>query len=175
MSSHTGSAESASTEGESHAEPHAHPNYVKVWAILLVLLVVSVAGPELGIRWVTLFTAFGIAVIKAYLVAKNFMHLDVERRIVVYILTTCLALMLLFFFAVSPDVMRHIGANWENTGAQNMKRMVEEHHGTELKGHGEEPAHSAPVPGEVPAHSAPPASGEAPGHGEAPAAGAGAH
>ena len=29
---------------------HHHPNYVKIWAILVVLLGISVIGPELGIR-----------------------------------------------------------------------------------------------------------------------------
>jgi cytochrome c oxidase subunit IV len=27
-----------------HAAEHAHPNYVKIWAVLVVLLGVSVAG-----------------------------------------------------------------------------------------------------------------------------------
>ena len=53
---------------------HAHPNYVKIWAILLGLLAVSVAGPFLGIWWVTLITAFGVALVKAYLVSANFMR-----------------------------------------------------------------------------------------------------
>ena len=46
---------------------------------------VSVAGPMLGVKWLTLITAFGIAIVKAYLVAKNFMHVNVEQRFVAYI------------------------------------------------------------------------------------------
>ena len=39
-------------------EEHTHhPNYVKIWAVLLVLLIVSVIGPMFGIRVVTLITA----------------------------------------------------------------------------------------------------------------------
>jgi caa(3)-type oxidase subunit IV len=87
-------------------------NYVKVWAILLVLLAVSIAGPFLGIPIVTLITAFGIAIIKAYLVAKNFMHLNIEPRYAVYLLTTMLVFMLLFFAGTAPDVMKHEGRNW---------------------------------------------------------------
>jgi len=94
-----------------HAE-HAHPNYWKVYWWLLGLLAVSVAGPELGIPTVTLLTAFGIAIVKAYLVARNFMHLNIEPRFVTYILTTMLVFMLLFFMAVSPDVMKSTGSNW---------------------------------------------------------------
>lgn len=96
-----------------HAETHQHPNYIRIWALLLVLLVVSVAGPMLGVQWVTLVTAFGIAIVKAYLVAKNFMHVNIERRFVVYALLTVLVFMLLFFSAVAPDVMKKEGRGWE--------------------------------------------------------------
>lgn len=92
---------------------HAHPNYWKVYWWLLGLLAVSVAGPELGIPVVTLITAFGIAIVKAYMVARNFMHLNVEPRFVTYMLVTCLVFILLFFMAVSPDVMKATGTNWE--------------------------------------------------------------
>ncbi|MCH8891060.1 MAG: cytochrome C oxidase subunit IV family protein [Myxococcales bacterium] len=96
-----------------HAEHAEHDtNYVKIWAILLCLLVVSILGPFLGIKIVTLFTAFGIAFVKAYLVAKNFMHLNLEPRYVVYLLTTMLVFMLLFFAGVAPDVMKNEGSNW---------------------------------------------------------------
>jgi caa(3)-type oxidase subunit IV len=97
-----------------HAEHAEHPevNYVKIWAILLVLLAVSIAGPFLGIQLVTLLTAFGIAIVKAYLVAKNFMHLNIEPRYAVYLLVTMLVFMLLLFAGSAPDIMKHEGANW---------------------------------------------------------------
>jgi caa(3)-type oxidase subunit IV len=97
-----------------HAESaeHHEVNYVRIWQILLVLLVISVAGPFLEIQAVTLITAFGIAIVKAYLVAKNFMHLNVEPRYAVYLLLTVLTFMLLFFAGAAPDVMKHEGANW---------------------------------------------------------------
>jgi caa(3)-type oxidase subunit IV len=93
-----------------HAEHEV--NYVKIWLILLALLVVSILGPFLGIKVVTLITAFGIAIVKAYLVAKNFMHLNIEPRYVVYLLLTMLVFMLLLFAGVAPDVMKHEGTNW---------------------------------------------------------------
>jgi caa(3)-type oxidase subunit IV len=89
-----------------------HPNYYKVWGILVVLLVISVLGPLIGVQIVTLITAFGIAIVKAYIVAKNFMHLNVERRYVVYLLSTVLAFMGLFFAGVAGDVMKHEGTQW---------------------------------------------------------------
>jgi caa(3)-type oxidase subunit IV len=95
-----------------HAEAH-HVNYVRIWQILLVLLVISVLGPFLEIKIVTLITAFGIAVVKAWLVAKNFMHLNLQPRFVVYLLGTTLVFMLLFYAGAAPDVMKHSGDNWE--------------------------------------------------------------
>ncbi len=97
-----------------HAEnaEHHEVNYVRIWQILLILLVISVAGPFLEIQALTLFTAFGIAIVKAYLVAKNFMHLNLEPRYAVYLLLTVLVFMLLFFAGAAPDVMKHEGANW---------------------------------------------------------------
>jgi caa(3)-type oxidase subunit IV len=99
------------SEHAAHADHH-HVNYIRIWQILLVLLVISVAGPFLEIQVVTLVTAFGIAIIKAYLVAKNFMHLNLEPRYAVYLLLTMLVFVFLFFAAVAPDVMKHEGQNW---------------------------------------------------------------
>ena len=96
-----------------HAEVHHHPNYVRIWAILLLLLVVSVAGPMVGIQWVTLITAFGIAVVKAFLVARNFMHINVEKSFIAYMMATVLVFVLLFFAGVAPDVMKLEGQHWE--------------------------------------------------------------
>ena len=94
-----------------------HPNYRKIYFVLVALLVISVAGPFVGIRWVTMITAFGIAVVKARLVVQNFMHLKWEKRIVMWMLASSLALMALFFTAVAPDVMKHRGKNWVNDAA----------------------------------------------------------
>jgi len=95
-----------------HVHEDHTKHYVTIWVILLVLLAISVMGPELNIKIVTLITAFGVAVVKAWLVAKNFMHVNVQPRYVLYLLGTCLAFMLLFFTGVAPDVMKHDGNNW---------------------------------------------------------------
>ena len=97
-----------------HAQPHApHRNYVKIWAILLGLLVISVLGPLTGVRVIMLITAFGVALLKAYMVAKNFMHLDVEKPIIHWLLTVILILMVLMFSGLAPDVMKDTGRNWK--------------------------------------------------------------
>ncbi len=95
-------------------EEHVHhPNYTKIYVTLLVLLAISIIGPMFEIRVLTLITAFGIACVKAYLVAKHFMHINIARRYVAYLVTTCLVFMLLFFAGSAPDVMQAYGSNWE--------------------------------------------------------------
>jgi len=111
-----------------HAKPHPHVNYVRIWQILLALLVVSVLGPLLGIKIVTLITAFGIAVVKAYLVVKNFMHLDVQPRFVAYMLGTALVFMLLFFAGTAGDVMKHSGDNWQKPYREPVPAASAPHH-----------------------------------------------
>jgi caa(3)-type oxidase subunit IV len=136
---------------------HEPSHYVRIWAILCVLLVVSVAGPMLEIQIITLITAFGIAFVKASMVVKYFMHLDIERPIIWYILATSLAFMVLFFAAVSPDVMEHEGTNWENLSARHeIERALREGegggHGSghapdghAPEGHGAPEGHAAPA------------------------------
>jgi caa(3)-type oxidase subunit IV len=94
-----------------------HPNYVKTWAILVALLIVSVLGSMTHIRDVVLVAAFGVALVKAYLVAKNFMHINVEKRWVPYLLIMCLLFIGILFAGVAPDVMKHSGVNWTNPSA----------------------------------------------------------
>ena len=98
-----------------HAPSHGHTNYVAIWGILVALLVVSVVGPMLGIRLVTLITAFGIAIVKAYLVCTRFMHLNIEKKWVAYILAFMILMMVVFFAGVSPDVLKSTGHNWQKT------------------------------------------------------------
>lgn len=96
---------------------HHDVNYKKIYFTLLFLLVVSVVGPEFGILWVTLVTAFGVAAVKAYLVIENFMHLRWEKKIMKWMLTSSLIVMALMFFGIAPDVMKHEGRNWVNEAA----------------------------------------------------------
>lgn len=105
-------------------QAHHHTNYVKIWGILVVLLIISILGPELGHPVITLITAFGIAFVKAYLVAVKFMHIDREPKFVTYITVTCLALMAVMFAGVAPDVLKHEGRNWNNVAA---KASIQQH------------------------------------------------
>lgn len=108
-----------------HAPAHRH--YVTIWAVLCVLLVISIIGPMVGIRLVTLITAFGIAIVKAYLVAKNFMHLDIEKKWVGYILLAMLAFMIVMFGGFAPDILKHTGSRWHKTYVEPVPAAGEGH------------------------------------------------
>jgi caa(3)-type oxidase subunit IV len=112
-----------------HAEhaPHADhsKHYIKIWAILLVLLFVSVVGPLAEIRLLTMITAFGVALVKAFFVVKHFMHVNLEKKWIGYLLITMITLMVLMVGGISPDVMRHDGHRWENVAAKDATRRGE--------------------------------------------------
>ncbi len=149
---------------------HGHTYYVKIWAILVALLIASVIGPfigsALGAKWITLLTAFGIAVVKAYMVAAKFMHLEVEKRLASMIILTALALVFLFYGAVAADVMNHEGTNWTHVAAEKatqdeQQRICEfcSHHDCAPRPYTFEETHEPEWPCEA-------AHGEAAGHGE---------
>ena len=102
-------------QAHAHAPHHDETSYVAIWGVLCILLGVSVLGPMIGIRLLTLITAFGIAIVKAYMVCRYFMHLNIEKKWVVYILGFMLALMLVFFGGVAPDVLKDEGLRWQKT------------------------------------------------------------
>lgn len=115
---------------EEHTE-HPHTNYVKIWGILLVLLIVSVVGAESGIKAVVLLTAFGIAVVKALMVAAYFMHLNIEKKMIWYMLIATIAFVLVCFFGIAPDVMKSEGTNWKKIPIEKVepsKDKKEDHH-----------------------------------------------
>ncbi|MDD9944410.1 MAG: cytochrome C oxidase subunit IV family protein [Myxococcales bacterium] len=133
---------------DAHHDDHAHgpEHYTRIAGILIALATASWIGPmigdQFGLRWLTMISAFGIALVKAWLVIKHFMHLNVEKRYVNYMLITALAFMVLFFAGVAPDVMNHRGRQWENVAAQaEVKRALAEaaagggHHGDHGGGH----------------------------------------
>ena len=142
-------------------------HYVKVYVVLLVLLAVSIAGPLVGERLnrpvdifgmqfslgivITLITAFGIAVVKAWLVIKNFMHLSIERPIAKIFLAASVLLLALFWGGVAPDVQLHDGRMWENLAAKEAvdRGLAEPEHADEehpTDDHAEDVAHVSLVP-----------------------------
>ena len=124
-----------SAHGHAAAHP-VHRNYVKIWAILVALLVISVAGPFLHLRVITLITAFGVALVKAHMVAKNFMHLDVEKPLIHWLLAVILVLMVLLFAGVAPDVMKDDGRHWKKDSGFHAQPAAEHPAAGGEQGHG---------------------------------------
>ena len=84
---------------------HSHPNYLRIFWILLVLTIVEVGITYLGLPKMLLAALLvTVAVWKASLVAMHFMHLKFEKKtltivaIVPFVLCVFLILMLL------PDI-----------------------------------------------------------------------
>lgn len=137
-------------------------HYVRIYALLLVLLAVSIVGPmvggaldkhveifgmtvSLGIT-LTLVTAFGIAIWKASLVVRHFMHLSIERPIAKIFLAASVLLLALFWGGVAPDVQLHEGRMWENLDAKAaVARGIAEPHHAEDDGHAAENGHAEDV------------------------------
>ena len=106
------------------SDTYAPMKYVKIWALLLVLLAISIIGPMFGHATLTLITAFGIALVKAALVASYFMHLNVEKRYIRYMLYSMVLMIGLFFAGTAPDIMKAHGLRWEN---QAVHELIEGH------------------------------------------------
>ncbi len=84
---------------------HGHPNYRLVWAGLVVLLALSLALGALGNHRLAVSLIFGLAVVKALLVAGNFMHLRWEPRLVWLVAGWGLLVVAFFYFGVLPDIV----------------------------------------------------------------------
>jgi caa(3)-type oxidase subunit IV len=120
-------ADHTQAHADTHKDEHHGPSfYVKIYLVLLVLLVVSIIGPELNNRVLTLITAFGIAIIKALMVAAYFMHLKVEKKYIWYMLYSMLLMVCMFFLGTASDVMKPDGNNWTNDSAH---RLMDQHKG----------------------------------------------
>jgi caa(3)-type oxidase subunit IV len=102
-----------------HEATHAHPDYIKIYLLLIGLFAVSMLGPVFGVPAVTIVLAFGIGICKAGLVVAYFMHLNVEKRYIWFVLVTMLVFMAVLYAGVAPDVMKQGGQNWQHIEAKD--------------------------------------------------------
>ena len=96
-----------------------HPDYVKIYLALIALFMVSLLGPWFGVPMLTLVLVFSIAVFKAGLVAAYFMHLNIEKRYIWFVLFVMLIFMVVLYAGVAPDVMKQGGQNWRHVAADS--------------------------------------------------------
>lgn len=87
------------------AETHSHPNYIRIFWILLVLTIVEVAIAYMGLPKVLLVSLLVVvAVWKAALVALHFMHLKFERKTLTWIALSPFVLCVFLILMLMPDI-----------------------------------------------------------------------
>ena len=86
------------TAGEDHSDHPLVPYavYVKVWAILMVLTVITVAVSYVDMKHVTVLTAAIIAAVKSTLVVLYFMHIRFEQRLYAFMIIAVLGTYAIF-------------------------------------------------------------------------------
>ncbi len=84
---------------------HGHPNYLKVYIILLILFALTVFASLIPNPLVVFAVVFGISIIKGTMVLLYFMHLKWEPNLIWIMLV--LALLTLFFLLIGlyPDMV----------------------------------------------------------------------
>jgi cytochrome c oxidase subunit 4 len=87
-----------------HAE-HKHPNYVAIWAVLLVALIVSLLLAYLEHAALAIGLIFAIAIVKAALVAGFYMHLKFETRYVIVAIAAGIVALGILFAGLFPDIV----------------------------------------------------------------------
>ena len=105
-------------------EPHGEPGpavirhaiaYRKIFFILVALTVVTVGASFIHVKseLFNVLVALGIATVKAYFVARFFMHLKFEGKLIYSILFVPLTLAVVLALALIPDIGmgRHIAMN----------------------------------------------------------------
>lgn len=83
------------------------PNYLLVWLGLVILVIVSIGASVTLPKRAALFVIFTVAVIKALLVALNFMHLRYERLLLYALAVVPLLVVAVLLFALFPDFVFH--------------------------------------------------------------------
>ena len=110
--------------GHTEAEPHHYVNYYLIFATLIALTILTVIVAFLGIKTeiYKVLVALAIAVTKATFVARYFMHIKFEGKLIRLTLLCPLVLCVILIFALIPDIGngRHVSMNdmihWFETG-----------------------------------------------------------
>ena len=78
-------------------------HYLIIWIWLLALVVLSVAAASILPKTQALVLIFAVAILKALLVARNYMHLKNERAIIYAMVLIPLTFVIILLFALFPD------------------------------------------------------------------------
>lgn len=93
--------------GHTEASPHHEIPYMKVFAALVVLTIITVAVAlhRFEVEIVNVLLALAVASVKGSLVALYFMHLKYEGKLIYLIFIVPLCLSVLLVCAVIPDIV----------------------------------------------------------------------
>jgi len=78
-----------------------------IWYWLMALVILSVGASFVLPKTEALMLIFAVAVIKALLVARNYMHLKHEKALIYAIALVPLAFVIIFLISVFPDFVYH--------------------------------------------------------------------
>ncbi len=93
------------TASAARSDYHGHPNYFRVWLALVALLLGSLGFGLMGNHRLAVSLIFGVAVVKALMVAGNFMHLRWEPRMVWLVAGFGVLMVAFLYLGVMPDVL----------------------------------------------------------------------
>ena len=83
--------------------------YLIVWYWLVALVLLSVGAAALLPKAQAMVVIFAVAVVKALLVARHYMHLKHERALIYALALVPLAFIIVFLFGLFPDFVYHPG------------------------------------------------------------------
>ena len=78
-----------------------------IWYWLMALVIVSVGASVVLPKAEALMLIFSVAVIKALLVARNYMHLKHEKALIYAIALVPIAFVIVFLLGLFPDFVYH--------------------------------------------------------------------
>lgn len=125
---------------------HSANHYFKIYIALVILFLISWVVPEVSTNKIIVgLAAFGIAIVKAFMVVAYFMHLNVEKKFVWYMLITTLGFMYLMYIALKPDIQHKEGKHWKSNIVVEVPESHghhgDEHHGEKADAHHGEAKH----------------------------------
>lgn len=86
--------------------PHTGPTYVSVWVYLVILLAAGLLMSDLPVtRTGVLALIFGIALVKAVLVLRYYMHLRGEHAVIYAIAGVPVLLLIGMVLTLVPDII----------------------------------------------------------------------
>ena len=78
-----------------------------IWYWLMALVAISVGASAILPKTEALLLIFAVALIKALLVARNYMHLKHEKALIYAIALVPLAFVIIFLIGMFPDFVYH--------------------------------------------------------------------